>query len=59
MGRTKRKKWKRNALSLRKMWDIIKNIDICIMGVPEREESKKGTTTIQFKEIMLKTSQIS
>lgn len=41
------------------MWDIIKHINICIMDVPEREESKKGTTTTKFKEIMLKTSQIS
>lgn len=34
---------KKNEQSYREMWDIIKYINICIVGVPEWEESEKET----------------
>ena len=39
------------------MLHIIKSTNICIMGIPEREEGEKGTEKI-FKEKWLKDSQI-
>ena len=33
---------KRNEESLRDLWDNIKHTNIHIIGVPEREERKKG-----------------
>ena len=37
--------------SLRDVWDNIKHTDIRIIGVPEKEEKKKGTKKI-FEEII-------
>lgn len=45
-----------NEQSLRDLWYTIKNIRICIMGVPERQKRKKPERT--FEEIMTETSQI-
>lgn len=39
----KAKRMKKSAQSLRDMWDIIKNINICIVRVPEKE--KEGSKT--------------
>ena len=41
-----RKKNERNEDSLRDLWDNIKCTNICIMGVPEGEESEKGPEKI-------------
>ena len=38
----KKKTRKRNEDSLRYLWDNIKCINICIIGVPEGEEREKG-----------------
>ena len=46
-----KKKDKRNEDSLRDLWDNIKCTSICIIGVPEGEEKKKGSEKI-FKEII-------
>ena len=40
------KRMKRNEDSLRDLWDNIKCTNICIMGVPEGEESEKGPEKI-------------
>uniref|UniRef100_A0A8D0UX41 L1 transposable element RRM domain-containing protein n=1 Tax=Sus scrofa TaxID=9823 RepID=A0A8D0UX41_PIG len=37
--------------SLRELWDNVKRTNICIIGVPEGEERKKGTEKI-FQEII-------
>ena len=42
---------KRNEDSVRDLWDNIKHINICIIGVPEREEREKGPEKI-FEEII-------
>ena len=42
---------KRNEDSLRYLWDNIKCINICIIGVPEGEEREKGPEKI-FEEII-------
>ena len=42
---------KRNADSLRDLWDIKRN-NICIIGVPEGEEREKGPEKI-FEEIIV------
>ena len=42
---------KRNEDSLRGLWDNTKCNNICIIGVPEGEEKKKGTEKI-FEEII-------
>ena len=36
------KRLKRNEESLRVLWDNIKSINICIVGVPEGVEERKG-----------------
>ena len=41
----KEKRMKRND-SLRDLWDNIKRNNICIIGVPEREEREKGPEKI-------------
>ena len=51
----KEKRMKRNEDSLRDLWDNIKFTNICIIGVPEREEREKGPEKI-FEEIILKIS---
>ena len=48
----KGKRMKRNEDSLRDLWDSIKCINICIIGVPEGEEREKGTKKI-FEEIIV------
>ena len=45
------KRLKTNEESLRELWDNIKRSNICIIGVPEGEERKKGTEKI-FQEII-------
>ena len=46
------KRLKTNEESLRGLWDNVKCTNICIIGVPEREE-RKGTEKI-FQEIIAK-----
>ena len=46
------KRLKTNEESLRELWDNVKHT-ICIIGVPEGEESEKGTEKI-FQEIIAK-----
>ena len=48
----KEKTKKRNEDSLRDIWDNIKCTSICIIGVPEEEEKKKGSEKT-FKEIIV------
>ena len=48
----KEKRMKRNEDSLRDLCDNIKCKNICIIGVPEREERKKGPEKI-FEEIIV------
>ena len=43
---------KRNEDSLRDLWDNIKYINICVIGVPEKEEEKKGIEK-NFEEIIV------
>ena len=43
---------KRNEDSLRDLWDNIKRKNICIIGVPEGDERKKGPKNI-FEEVMV------
>ena len=43
---------RRNEDSLRDLWDNIKCINICIIGVPEGEEREKGLEKI-FEEILV------
>ena len=45
------KRMKRNEDSLRDLWDNIKCINICVIGVPEGEEREKGPEKI-FEEII-------
>ena len=45
------KRMKRNKDSLRELWDNIKCINICVIGVPEGEEREKGPEKI-FEEII-------
>ena len=46
------KRMKRTEDSLRDLWDISKNTNIRIIGVPEEEEKKKGYEKI-FEEIIV------
>ena len=48
----KEKTMKRKEDSLRDLWDNIKRNNICIIGVPEREEREKGPEKI-FEEIII------
>ena len=48
----KEKRMKRIEDSLRDLWDNIKHTNIQIIGVPEKEEKKKGTEKI-FEEIIV------
>ena len=48
----KEKRMKRTEDSLRDLWDNIKCTNIRIIGVPEKEEKKKGTEKI-FAEIIV------
>ena len=43
--------------SLRKTWDTIKNVDICITGPPEGRD-RAGEKKKKLREITLKNSQI-
>ena len=43
---------KRNEDSLRDLWDNVKRTNICIIGVLEEEEKKKGSEKI-FEEIIV------
>ena len=45
------KRMERNEYSLRDLWDNIKCINICVIGVPEGEERDKGPEKI-FEEII-------
>ena len=47
----KEKRMKRIDDSLKELWDNFKCTNICITGVPEGEERKKGTEKI-FQEII-------
>ena len=49
----KEKRMKRNEDNLRHLWDNIKCTNICIIGVPEREERERGPEKI-FEEIIVK-----
>ena len=51
--RNKEKRMKRNEDSIRDLWDNIKCNNICIIGVPEGEETEEGPEKI-FEEIILK-----
>ena len=51
MKQKREKRLKRNEESLRELWDNVKCSNICIIGMPEREEREKGTEKI-FKEII-------
>ena len=53
----KDKRMKRIEDSLRDFWDNIKHTEIQIIGVPEEEETKKGTEKIS-EEIIVETSLI-
>ena len=48
----KEKRMKRTEDTLRDLWDNIKRTNIRIIGVPEKEEKKKGTEKI-FEEIIV------
>ena len=43
------KRMERNEDSLRDLWDNIKHTNIHIIGVPEREERKKGSEVVIIK----------
>ena len=45
---------KRNEDSLRDLWDNIKCINICVIGVPEGEEREKGPEKI-YEEIIVES----
>ena len=49
----KNKRMKRNEYTLRKLWEDIKCANVCIIGIPEGEERKKGPEKI-FEEIIVK-----
>ena len=51
IGEKKKKTRKRNEDSLRDLWDNIKCINICIIGVPEGKEREKGHEKI-FEKII-------
>ena len=51
----KEKRMKRIEDSLRDLWDNIKGTNIRIVGVPEKEEKKKGSDKY-LKRLQLKTS---
>ena len=46
------KRMKRTEDSLRDLWDNVKCNNICIIGIPEEEEEKKGYEKI-FEEIIV------
>ena len=50
-NRKEKKRLKTNEVSPRELWDNVTCTDICIIGVPEREEREKGTEKI-FQEII-------
>ena len=45
---------KRNDDSLRDLWDNIKHMNICVIGVPEGEEREKGPEKI-YEEIIVES----
>ena len=49
--RKKKKRMKRNEESLQNSWHTIKRNNVCITGIPEREEREKGAESL-FEEIM-------
>ena len=49
---------KRNEDSLRDLWDNIKHMNICVIGVPEGEEREKGPEQI-FEEIKVENFSIT
>ena len=49
-----RKKNERNEDSLRDLWDNIKHMNICVIGVPEGEEREKGPEKI-YEEIIVES----
>ena len=51
-GQNKVKRMKRTEDSLRDLWGNIKRTNICIVGVPEEKEKKKGYEKI-FEEIIV------
>ena len=51
----KEKRMQRNEDRLRDLWDNIKHNNICIIGVPEREEREEGPEKI-FEEIIVENS---
>ena len=51
MEQKREKRLKTNEESLRELWDNVKCTNICIIGVPEREEIEKETEKI-FQEII-------
>ena len=48
------KRMKRNEDSLRDLWDNIKHMNICVIGVPEGEEREKGPEKI-YEEIIVES----
>ena len=44
--RKKEKRIKRNEDNLRDLWDSVKRPNICIIGIPEEEDKKKGQEKI-------------
>ena len=46
------KKNPKNENSLKYLWDNIKHNNICIIGVPKREEREQGTENL-FEEILM------
>ena len=49
----KEKRMKQNEDSIRDLWDNIKHNNICIIGVPEGEETEKGSKEKIFEEIIV------
>ena len=45
---------KRNEDSVRDLWDNIKHMNICVIGVPEGEEREKGSEKI-YEEIIVES----
>ena len=56
-SREKKKEFLKNEESLRNILDNMKCNNICIMGIPEREESEQGIYNV-FEEIITETSLI-
>ena len=56
-GQQTEKQIKKHESNIRDLWDNIKQVNLCIIGIPEGEEKEKGMENI-FEEIMAETFQI-